>query len=269
MTTAIIKGKPDIDIRKIVDDSGRPGYINRVLIGTATTGLVRIEWVGARYSVSLPVNWSQVELTQKIPGYYPLRYQVADAQNKIVKHAITNSFEWLLLIEHDVMIPADTLLRFNQYMLEEQTPIVSGLYYTRNHPATPLVFRGRGNGVYLDWELGDKVWCDGIPTGLLLIHVGVLKEMWNDSSEYLLEGEVVRRVFNTPRELWVDPQTGYASTLGGTSDLDWCTRVIEGDYIRKAGWNDYMDGLEDEKMPFLCDTGIFAAHITMNGDRFP
>ena len=123
--------------------------------------------------------------------------------------------------------------------------------------------------LYLDWELGDKVWCDGIPTGLLLIHVGVLKEMWNDSSEYLLEGEVVRRVFNTPRELWVDPQTGYASTLGGTSDLDWCTRVIEGDYIRKAGWNDYMDGLEDEKMPFLCDTGIFASHITMNGDRFP
>jgi hypothetical protein len=232
--TTIIKGKPEIDIRKIVDDSGNPGYVNRVLIGTATTGLVRIEWVGARYSASLPPNWSQVELTQQIPTYYPLRYQVADAQNLIVKKAIESDFQWLLLIEHDVMIPPDALLRFNRYMHEEKTPVVSGLYYTRSHPSEPLIYRGRGNSYYRDWEHGDKVYVDGVPTGLLLIHVGILREMWNDSSEYLANNQVTRRVFNTPREIWVDPQTGYQSSLGGTSDLEWCTRLIEGDYIRQA-----------------------------------
>ena len=269
MTTAIIKGKPNIDIRKIVDDSGNPGYINRVLIGTATTGLVRIEWVGARYTASLPVNWSQVELTQKIPSYMPLRYQVAEAQNLIVKHAIEHDFQWLLLLEHDVVIPPDTLLRFNEYITQAEVPIVSGLYYTRSFPAQPLVFRGRGNGVYLDWDLGDKVWCDGVPTGLLLVHVGILKEMWNDSSEYLVNNIITRRVFNTPREIWQDPETGYTSTLGGTSDLAWCTRLIEGDYIRKAGWNDFMDGLEEEIYPLLMVTGIYAAHIDVNGVRYP
>ena len=269
MTTATIKGKPDIDIRKIVDDSGSPGYVNRVLIGTATTGLVRIEWVGARYSVSLPPNWSQVELTQKIPTYYPLRYQVADAQNLIVKHCLEHNFAWLLLIEHDVVIPPDTLLKFNAHMREEKHPIVSGLYYTRAFPSEPLIYRGRGNSCFLDWELGDQVYVDGVPTGLLMIHSGILQEMWNDSSEYKVNNIITRRVFNTPREIWQDPETGYHSTLGGTSDLAWCTRVIEDDYIRRAGWSDYMDGLEDEQYPLLMDTGIYAAHIDANGNQYP
>ncbi len=34
---------------------------NRFLIGTATTGLVRMEWVQARYSQLIPTNWSSAE----------------------------------------------------------------------------------------------------------------------------------------------------------------------------------------------------------------
>jgi hypothetical protein len=221
------EGKPEFDIRRIVDDSGTTGYVNRILIGTACTGLMRTEWVGARYSVTLPVNWSQVEMTQQIPTYMPLRYQVADAQNLIVKHALEYEFEWLLLLEHDVVIQPDCFVRLNQYMLAEDTPIVSGLYYSRSHPSMPLVFRGRGNGVYQDWEPGDVVMCDGVPTGLLLIHTGILRLMWDESPEYSAMGVVTRRVFDTPREMWQNPQTGYIGQLGGTSDLAWCTRVIE------------------------------------------
>lgn len=260
---------PVIDVRQIVDDSGNPSYINRVLIGTAVTGLVRIEWVSARYNVTLPVNWSQVELSQTIPSYMPMRYQVADAQNLIVKQAIEKDFQWLLLLEHDVVIQPDCFIRFNEYLQSESHPIVSGLYYTRSHPPMPLVFRGRGNGVYTGWEMGDKVYCDGVPTGLLLIHVGILREIWNDSPEYMVNNQITRRVFDTPREMWQNPQTGDLSRIGGTSDLAWCTRVIEGDYIRRAGWHDYMTGLEDEQYPLLLDTGIFAQHINMNGERFP
>jgi hypothetical protein len=45
--------------------------------------------------------------------------------------------------------------------------------------------------------------------------------------------------------------------------------VIEGDYIRRAGWTGYMDGLEDERYPFPVDTNIFARHINPNGEQFP
>jgi hypothetical protein len=266
---------PKIEYRHIVDDSGNPGYMNRVMIGTATTGLVRVEWVGARYNVTIPVNWSQVEMTHQIPTYMPLRYQVADAQNIIVREALfptghqDGRFEWLLLLEHDVCIQPDCFLLFNEYLQEKHVPIISGLYYTRSQPSMPLVFRGRGNGVYTDWNIGDKVYCDGIPTGLLMIHTSILKLMWDDSPEYSAMGNVTRRVFDTPREMWLHPVTGNMGMKSGTSDLQWCNRIIEGDYLRRAGWNKYADELEDERYPFLCDTRIFATHINPDGEQFP
>ena len=260
---------PDIEYRHIIQDSDDPGCINRVLIGTAATGQVRIEWANARYTVTLPVNWAQVEMTQQIPSYIPLRYQVADAQNLIVKHALDYEFEWLLLLEHDVLIAADCFIRFNEYLQNKKAPIVSGLYYSRAHPSVPLIFKGRGNGVYTDWEPGDVVFCDGVPTGLLLIHTSILRAMWNDSPEYLCQNIVTRRVFDTPRKIWQNPVTARVASLGGTSDLEWCTRVIEGDYSRRSGWDKYADELEDEGQPFLLDTGIFAGHITKNGEVFP
>jgi len=110
-------------------------------------------------------------------AFVPLRYQVADAQNLIAKHAIEKEFQWLLFLEHDVLIPPDCFVRFNDYMRNPRVPIVSGLYYTRSRPAEPLIFRGRGTSYYDKWKMGDLVWCDGIPTGIMLIHVGILKAM--------------------------------------------------------------------------------------------
>lgn len=261
--------KPEFDYKTIVNDSGDNQYVNRILVGTPSTGLVRIEWHQARNGQTVPVNWSWVQFYQYINSYVPLRYQVADAQNLIVKAALDNEFQWCLLYEHDVIPQPDALIRLNEYMRTESHPVVSGLYYTRSFPSEPLVFRGRGLGAFYDWKMGDIVYCDGVPTGFLLIHVGLLKVMWDDSEEYELYGQKVRRVFRTPRDYWIDPESANFNTVSGTSDLEWCTRVINDDYLRKAGWNDYVDGLEDEKMPFIVDTNLFCKHINMDGTQFP
>ena len=256
---------PVEDYQTIVDDSGGT-WTNRLLIGTATTGLVRMEWVAARYGQIIPMNWSFVQVQQFINAYIPLRYQVADAQNLIVKEAIEKQFEWLLLIEHDVMLPPDAFIRFNRYILDETTPVVSGLYFTRSRPSDPLVFRGRGTSVHLKWKMGDKVWVDGVPTGCLLIHCGILREMWKDAEEYELQGQTTRRVFISPTDLWYDPEDArQLYTAVGTSDLNWCTRVIEGNYLKRAGWGKYAR----RKYPFLIDTNIFCRHINPDGEQFP
>lgn len=264
---------PVIEYRTLINDSGSGEYVNRLLIGTAVTGLVRVEWVGARYGQVIPVNWSQVTLQQFMNSYMPLRYQVADAQNLIIKEAIDKEFEWLLLFEHDVLPPADAMIRLNRYIIDASAPIVSGLYFTRSRPAEPLLFRGRGTGFYDDWKLGDIVWVDGVPTGFLLIHVGILKLIWDESPEYLIRhgqaGTITRQVFETPRRYWTDPESNSFYTTVGTSDLDWCSRVIEGDYIRRAGWEDYWDGLEDKRWPLFVDTNIFCRHIDPDGTQYP
>ena len=161
-------------------DSGNSKYLNKVLIGTAVTGLVRVEWVQARYGQVIPPNWSQIELMSYLNSYMPLRFQLPDAQNLLVKEAIEKDFVWLLLLEHDVLLPPDGFVRFNEYMKDSDNPIapiVSGLYYQRWIPSEPLVYRGIGTGAYTKWKLGDLVWCSGVPTGCLLINTSILKAM--------------------------------------------------------------------------------------------
>ena len=266
----VVKEPPILPYRTIVKDSGDPGYVNRVLIGTATTGLVRIEWVSARYGQIIPANWSMVQMVQYVNAYIPLRYQVAEAQNLIVRAAVQGDFEWLLLIEHDVCLPPDAFKRFNDYMREAQHPVVSGLYYTRSRPAEPLIYRGRGVSFYDRWQMGDLVWCDGVPTGILLVHMGILRAMWEDSEEYILhhptgERDKLRRVFYTPRDSWYDQDGEQFNASQGTSDLDWCTRVIKEGYLAKAGWHEH----QELEYPFVVDTNIFCKHNNMDGEVFP
>lgn len=255
---------PVREYRVITDDSGNPRYVNRLLVGTPTTGLVRMEWVAARYGQIIPCNWSLVAVNQFMNGYVPIRYQVADAQNLIVRQAVEGDFEWLLLVEHDTIPPPDAFVRFNQWMQKEEAPVVSGLYFTKSVPSEPLVYRGRGTSFYGDWRMGDLVWCDGVPTGMLLIHCAILREMWEDSEEYLCGNQLTRRVFETPRGMWWDPEQHEYYSLAGTSDLAWCTRVMQGSYLRRAGWQ-----YDKEPYPFLVDTNILCQHIDMDGRQYP
>jgi len=255
--------------RIIVQDSGDPGYTNRLLVGTACTGNLRVEWVAARYGQLTPLNWSmaaQMQLMQT-PDYMPLRYLVADAQNLIVAEALRLDMEWLLLLEHDVVIPPDTFMRLNTYMREARYPVVSGLYFSRAYPSEPMVFRGLGCGSFVDWRLGDLVWCDGVPTGCLLIHMGLLRAMWAESEPYTLHGTQVRRVFDTPRYTWYNAETDTANMAAGTSDLEWCKRVMREDWLRRAGWGEF--AIQHGDYPYLVDTGIFCRHINPDGTQYP
>jgi hypothetical protein len=253
--------------QKVVDSSPEyrvKNYQRRMLIGTPTTGTIRMEWAAARYGMVIPANYSNVSMVQYTHGFIPLRYTIADAQNMIVQEAVTKGYEFLLLIEHDTMPPPDALIRFNQYMRDKKYPVVSGLYFTRSDPAEPMIYRGRGSSYYTDWKLGDKVMADGVPTGMLLIDVRLLKDMWLDSAEYMAGQTLIRRVFDTPVKSWFNPETNSQETLVGTSDLDWCERIISGGYLKK-----HWPKLAKLRYPFLVDTNISCMHIEEDGRQFP
>jgi len=243
-----------------------PGqWTNRILIGTPMTGLLRAEWVMARFGQVIPTNWSATDAIQYMHTYAPLQYLVADAQNLIVKTLIEKKFEWLLFIEHDNIIPPDAFIRVNAYMREKKVPIISGLYFTKSDPPEPLLYRGRGTSFFKDWKMGDKVWVDGIPMGFTLIHASILEALWADSPEYAVGNQIARRVFETPEKVWFDPESRGVYTLTGTSDLTFCDKIIKGGYFEKAGWPKY----QKMKFPFLVDTNIFVRHVDESGRQFP
>ena len=257
-----------------------PGtWTNRILIAVPTTGVVRIEWVMAKYGQIIPTNWSQVEMVQWLNTYAPLEYQLPDAENLIAKQVVEGDFEWFLSIEQDNLIPPDTFVRLNEYMLENKVPIVSGLYYTKSHPPEPILYRGRGNGSFRNFKLGDKVWCDGIPFGLTLIHGSIIKALWNESEEYKVGDQVTRKVFALPnfnlgnfgfdnkKEPTEEEKKGVSrfAYTRGTTDLNFCKRLIRDDIFTKAGWPKY----QDMKYPFLVDTNILVMHIDERGRQYP
>lgn len=230
------------------------------------TGLLRAEWHLAYMSLVVPCNWSQSTFAHVFSPYAPLRFLVADARNLIAQKAVLDGFEWLIFIDHDVIVPNDLMIKFNKIMIEKSHPVVGGLYFTKSVPAEPLVYRGRGNGYFNRWRLGEKVWVDGMGLGCHLIHVSLLKAMYEESEPYSIQpGVNVRRIFETPARIEIDPVTKGLINGRGTEDLPWYTRMMEGGFLKKAGWPEF----QKKDYPFLCDTSIFCRHIDQNGVQYP
>lgn len=244
-----------------------PGFMNRVLVGTATTGNIRMEWALARWGQIIPTNWSQVQMIQYMASYAPVNYLIADAQNLIVHEFLEKGFEWLLLLEHDVILPVDAFVRFNAHIRSEANPIVSGLYFTKSIPAEPMVYRGRGNSYFSNFKYGDYIYADGVPTGCLLIHRSILEVMAQEANDYVLPSiqTKVKEVFITPRDMWYDDLTGQWNATTGTSDLDWCSKIIDRGIMKKAGWKRHAK----LRYPFLVDTSMYCKQIDEEGVTYP
>jgi glycosyltransferase involved in cell wall biosynthesis len=232
----------------------------RIIVSIPLTGLVRVEWMLARYGQITPVNWSLAEFVQFVDTFSPLSFAVDDARNIAVKFAMEQNAEYLFFIDHDVILPPDTFIKVNNFIGEGKYPVLCGLYAAKGHPAEPLLFRGRGNSWFRNWKKGDKVWVDGIPMGCTVIHMDLLRAMWKESEEYRVGTNVVRRVFHTSRSVVVDPETSQFSIQGGTEDLWWCDRVLKEGWMKRLGYK-----VPDPKNPFLMDTSIWCGHIDPDG----
>ena len=249
----------------IVHKSGVDGNPrNRLLIVTPTLGIVRIEWAMARWGMAMPCNFSHAGASLGIGYSVPMNYLVADAQNLGAEDTIKKGFEWMLLLEDDVCPPVDAMLVMNKYIVSKEIPVVSGLYFLKGNYSEPLVYRGFGSGPFTGFKIGDKVWCDGIPTGFLLVHRDILELMWNESEWYETLGKrKTKKIFETPRAVEYDEDLKGCTVRTGTSDLNWCQRVIKEKVITRAGW----PKIGRKKYPFLCDTRIFCKHIDLNSGR--
>lgn len=223
-----------------------------------------MEWAHARFGQIVPMNWesSGFDIFMTTVGF-----NIDDAYNSIVAHALTLGVEWLITIEDDVILPPNAFIKLEEWQRKGDVPVVSGLYYLKSEPTLPLVFRGRGNGAYKDFLVGDHVWCDGLPMGCLMIHTSLLRWVWDRSPEYnSADGQKLRKVFETPRQVFYDPESGGFQRMSGTQDLYFFDKLLEHDVLSKTGWKN----VARKKWPFLCDTSIFCQHICrQTGRQYP
>lgn len=229
-------------------------YQHRVLVGIPTMGIVRIEWHNAVNGLIIPVNWSNSMQT-------PIGFRTDDAQNIICKEALDRKFEWVFLLEDDTIPPPDLFIRIERYMQKGDVPIISGLYPLKSSVPMPFVFRGRGNGVFRDFTVGEKIWADGVPTGCVLIHMSIIEALAAKSEDYLLRANQqsvrLKKIFHTPRQVFSDAALGTYQKLVGTSDLFFCDQLKEHGILKAAGWGK----IARRQYPYLVDTAINCGHI--------
>jgi len=254
-------------------------HVKRVMIGVPTLGVVRIEWDVHRRGQIIPINWQCGEVTANhLPDTVGMGYHTADAQNLCLERAYLDKYEWCLLWEDDVLAPFDSMLRLALHFERMPAPIISGLYFSKSEPTWPLVFRGRGNGAFRDFEIGERrdragkllydgfVWADGVPTGFLAIHRSIIEWVWRNSDDYQLpDGRKIKQAFKFPRESWFDPEQDRYFAQMGTSDLAFCDRLIKENVFAKTGWKD----LAKKRYPFLVDTNLYAQQIDLSGKLYP
>lgn len=226
----------------------------KVLLSTPTSGWIRYEWAHARNGQIIPINWGMQGYDL---AYTTLGYGIDDAYNMICAKAVELGSGWLITHEDDVILPVDAWVKLDPYIQKADVPVVSGLYFAKALPPQPLVFRGRGTGTYEKFKMGERVWCDGLPMGLLLIHMSIIKWFWDNSPKYNVPtGEQVSRIFESPRKMWQDKIGNFLKSMG-TQDLAFFDRIYAEDVFSKTGWKKYAK----MQYPLLCDTSIFCKHV--------
>ena len=254
------KGYGRYDIIENMDDMNQ-----RLMIGVPMTGVLRSEWVLARYGQVIPCNWSHNEQIQWLDQFSPIRFQVADARNLVVDDFLKRGAEWLLFIDHDVVLPPTAFCQLNEHMISKKYPIVAGLYFTKSVPSEPLMYRGTGYGYYANWKMGDLVQVDGHGMGCTLIHQTVLQAVCEETPTYQVGSRTVHRAFDTPTRIGIDPETHTLNIQTGTEDIDFLDRVRKHGLLAKAGWKKFAK----ERYPFIVDTNIFCRHIDGSGVQYP
>ena len=157
---------------------------------------------------------------------------IYDARNLLSLTAIEQGFNYVLWLDSDMVFPRDTLTRLLKHLEERDANIVSGLYFKRYLPTTPVIYsvldapKQNAQGVperqlvsYTDYPKDSVFEVRGAGFGCMMMHTSVLKHVWD--------------VFGP----------AFSPLPWGGEDISFCWRV------QQLGYK------------ILCDSGVKCGHI--------
>jgi hypothetical protein len=198
-----------------------------VLVGMPTLGTISHHVFGAAIGQSCPammkISW------QMIPGH-----TTAEARNRLTHMAREGKFRYILFWDDDVVPPRFCLHHlFTLMEMHPEWTVLSGVYATKSHPPTPLVYKEWGEGSCWDWKMGEIFQVKLGALGLSIIRVADLEKL-DDIPEYeaLLNGENVRvrEYFSAGRSVGEDGRNNF-----------WTEDVTFAMALEKAGLKWFVD----------------------------
>lgn len=137
-----------------------------VAIGIPTWGKVSMTWAQTYKRIGGPLGANVVELSPVVGK------PIAEARNELMQGAIQNNCDFILFLGDDVLAPPDVLHRLLTRMWENpDISMITGVYWTKQWPSHPYIWRGIQRGPYLDWKYGEFFEIDYSGIDCLLIRL--------------------------------------------------------------------------------------------------
>lgn len=136
------------------------------LVVILTREMVTMRWAASLRTINLPPN-SNIRTLAGMPYDH--------ARNVGCEEALAKGFQWLFFLDDDVVMPPDGI----HILKASNLPLVSGLYYRRHDPITPVAIAvtPQGSQWITGYERGKLFPADYVGAGCLLIHRSVLERM--------------------------------------------------------------------------------------------
>ncbi|MDO8515209.1 MAG: hypothetical protein Q7S14_01790 [bacterium] len=163
----------------------------KVVIGIPSRGMLSTHFLPPLLKQSMPINIF-------VEYCFVIGKEVGLARNELVEKSLKLNADYLLFIDDDVIIPQDAVARLIN-LVDEGRDIVAGVYYSKQIPPQPLIFKGIGTGCFSNWKVGEILEnVSGVGMGLTIIKTDVfrkLKRPWfktiNSTKFVSKEGNIV------------------------------------------------------------------------------
>ena len=141
---------------------------------------------------------------------------VYDARNKLAAQAIELDTDYILWLDSDMTFKPDTLVRLLKDAEEHDLDIVSGLYFRRAHPYTPVAFEKfdiddeGAKFEHYNGELSGLHKVEGVGFGCLLMDTQVVFDVFGKYGDCF---SPIAKVGEDLSVLWKARQLGYETWL--------------------------------------------------------
>lgn len=133
---------------------------------------------------------------------------IYDSRNRLVKDALDFKADFILWMDSDMIFPGDTMLKLMKHM-EDGKDIVSGLYFRRRSPFTPVLYDKIERGQHSDlteYPENSLFEVQGCGFGCVMTRVEAMQDILLNSHD------------------WFTPFEGYGE------DLSFCLRARDNGY---------------------------------------
>ena len=140
----------------------------KVLVGVPTLmdRPLSWKWTDAYLGMAFPLGCSMAR--KRVQGK-----EIGLARNIIVEEALSLNADYVLFISDDVLPPQ----RVFEDLAKHKKDMVTGVYWTKNQPTKPYIFKDMMKGPFEDWKYGEFFEIDWAGVDCLLVHTDVFRKI--------------------------------------------------------------------------------------------